>query len=185
MLLPLADAARRQDRPDAARGTTALPFAAVNRPWQVGYDPELQRHHILPRQALVWPGLTRLFDGIGREPMGFDDFRRNGLLLPARERTALRLGLPMHRGPHRDYNQMVIERLGRIESIWSRHRSRDCDAARRAALRQIGQLQDRLRRRILDRREPVRFTRADPFLHQRDYTVLDRMAEELWASSGE
>lgn len=161
----------------------ALPFAAVNRPGRPGHATDLQRHHLVPRQAIEWPAFRRLFEAVGRERMGFDDFRRNGLLLPARASAALRLGLPLHLGPHRTYNGMVIERLGAIESGWARQRARDDQAARATALMRIGLLQAALRRRILDRGNPMRFSRADPLARGRDFTLLDRMAEELWAAS--
>lgn len=169
------------NRPAACR----IAFEAVNRPDGPGYDPGLQRHHLLPRQALRWPGLAILFDTLGRGPVGFDDFRRNGLLLPAREDSARRLGLPLHLGPHRAYNQMVIERLGAIETSWSRDRRRDGAMAHGTALMRIALLQRALRRRILDVRRPVRFSAADPLGQGRDYTLLDRMAEDLWAASAD
>lgn len=98
---------------------SSLSFRSVNRSSDPDYDAGLQRHHLLPRQLLSKNCFGALFDTIGRERIGFDDFRSNGLLLPAREKTALRIGLPMHRGPHRDYNAMVIERVGQVESGWS------------------------------------------------------------------
>lgn len=167
------------------RSAQKLPFAAVNRRGEPGYDPGLQRHHLLPRQALSWPGLGRLFEALGRKRIGFDDFRRNGLLLPARDDAAIRLGLPLHLGPHRDYNRMVIDRLGTIEAGWSRQRCRDEEIARTGALMRIALLQRALRRRILDARRPVRFNRSDPLGHGRDFAMLDRMAEELWAAAGD
>jgi hypothetical protein len=132
---------------------------------------------------MAWPALQPLFQALGREEVGFDDFRRNGMLLPARDSAALRLGLPLHLGPHRDYNRMVIERLGTIEAGWSRQRLRNDAIARATALMRVGLLQAALRRRILDQARPVRFNRADPLGHGRDFTLLDRLAEELWTAS--
>lgn len=167
----------------AGEPRAALPFAAVNRPGRPGHAADLQRHHLVPRQAIEWPTFQRLFEALGRERIGFDDFRRNGLLLPARDSAVLRLGLPLHLGPHRTYNGMVIERLGTIEAGWARQRPRNEQAARAAAMMRIGLLQAALRRRILDRGNPVLFSRADPLAHGRDFTVLDRLAEELWTAS--
>lgn len=89
-----------------------LAFRAVNRRGAPGYQPGLQRHHLLPCQLLSKSCFGGMFDAIGRGRIGFDDFRRNGMLLPAREDAALRMALPLHRGPHRDYNAMVMERVG-------------------------------------------------------------------------
>ena len=161
----------------------ALPFAEVNRPGQPGHASDLQRHHLLPRQAIGWPGLCRFFEALGRQRIGFDDFRRNGMLLPARESAVLRLGLPLHLGPHRNYNRMVIERLGAIEAEWSRERARNDERAQATAMMRIGLLQSALRRRILDRSRPVRFNRTDPLGTGRDFALLDRLAEELWAGT--
>lgn len=161
----------------------SLPFAAVNRPGRPGYASDLQRHHLLPHQAIASPALRHMFEAVGRERIGFDDFRCNGMLLPSRESAVLRLGLPLHLGPHRDYNRMVIERLGAIEGSWSHQRRRDEGGARAAALMRIRLLQGALRKRILDDRKPLRFNRADPLGRGRDFTLLDRLAEELWAAS--
>lgn len=64
---------------------TIIAFRAVNRRGAPGYDPSLQRHHLLPRQLLSRRCFGRMFALIGRERVGFDDFRTNGLLLPANE----------------------------------------------------------------------------------------------------
>lgn len=167
----------------AAQRRNTLPFAAVNRPGRPGHAADLQRHHLVPRQAIEWPAFQRLFEALGRERIGFDDFRRNGMLLPARASAALRLGLPLHLGPHRAYNGMVIERLGTIEAEWSRQRARSSETASAVALMRIALLQGAVRRRILDRTRPLRFNRADPLGRGRDFTLLDRLAEELWTAS--
>jgi hypothetical protein len=63
-------------------------------------------------------GIGQLIDCLGTDRIGFHDFRRNGMLLPATDEEALRLGLPLHRGPHRSYNELVLERMGQIEAGW-------------------------------------------------------------------
>lgn len=161
----------------------ALPFRSVNVPGRKGYCAGLQRHHVLPRQLLDAPGITDLIDEIGADALGFHDFRRNGLLLPATDEEALRLGLPLHRGPHQSYNELVIERMGQIEAGWrKRRRSQRGDRALVEALLRIDLLQRALRRRLLD---PANW-RGSP-LHARDpaldYSHLDRMAEALWAET--
>jgi hypothetical protein len=159
-----------------------LPFHAVNVPGAPGYAPHLQRHHILPRQAAAAGAFADMFARFGCERLGFNDFRRNGLLLPATEAAAMRIGLPLHRGPHRRYNELVIERVGQIEASWQRTRGRDGDCATRAALMRIDLLLRALRRRLLDhRRWPGRpLNRQDPAL---DFSHLDRMADHLWGAT--
>lgn len=89
-----------------------LSFRSVNRRDTVGYEPGLQRHHLLPRQLLSRRCFGAMLETVGTERIGFDDFRSNGLLLPANDTAALRIGLPLHRGPHRTFNELVIERVG-------------------------------------------------------------------------
>lgn len=169
--------------PYLERTVADLPFAMVNRRGSSGYDLDLQRHHLLPRQALSHRGLACMLRALGDAGVGFHDFRRNGILLPGRTRAALRLGLPLHRGPHRDYNAMVLERLGRIEATWSRRRWRDDHSARVEASIRIVLLQRALRRRILDGRRRVRFNRHDPRGQGLQFDLLDAPAEELWLST--
>lgn len=161
-----------------------LPFRAVNRRGYPGYASGMQRHHLLPCQLLSNRAFGRFFEAIGRNRQSFDDFRRNGLLLPATSEAALRLCLPLHRGPHRSYNSLVMERVGQIEAEWSRLRLRVPDSARSQAVMRVDLLQRALRRRLLeDRRPAVRLSRLDPVESPPDFTALDALAEELWSGS--
>lgn len=164
---------------------TAISFRAVNRKGLADYDAGLQRHHLLPRQLLSQRCFGPMFERIGRERVGFDDFRCNGLLLPARDEAAVRIGLPLHRGPHRDYNAMVIERVGQIEQGWAALRLRAPEIAIDHAIMRLGLLQRALRRRLL---APLgrRFmlNRRDPSGRPVDFSELDAMAEALWSATG-
>lgn len=124
-----------------------------------------------------------MFFCIGRARIGFDDFRVNGLLLPANEETSLSLGLPLHRGPHRRYNEVVIERVGRIEQSWANAVARDPEAALEEALLRLGLLQAALRRRLLEDRRRLILNRMDPLGQGYDFAELDAMAESLWSAS--
>lgn len=161
----------------------ALSFRAVNRRETPEFDPGLHRHHLLPRQLLSQSCFGRLISTIGRERIGFDDFRRNGLLLPANDLSALRFGLPLHRGPHRDYNSLVIERVGQIESGWSSRRLRAPEVALEEALLRLELLQRALRRRLLDQRRRMALNRRDPLGAGVDFTELDAMADQLWPAT--
>jgi hypothetical protein len=158
----------------------ALPFRSVNIPGNAGYRAGLQRHHVLPRQALEARGVSGLIDEVGADVIGFHDFRRNGMLLPATDEAAVRLGLPLHRGPHNSYNDLVLERMGQIEAGWQkRRRGPRCDGALIEVLMRIDLLQRALRLRLLD---PARWrgkvlNARDPAL---DFSHLDKMAEALW-----
>lgn len=123
----------------AARGP--LSFRAVNAPGAPGYRAGMQRHHLLPRQLLTRSWFSRLVDSLGRERLGIDDFRSNGLLLPAVEQAAQVLGLPLHRGPHTHYNQVVLERVGQIEAGWQTGHLRNPDLAQRELVMRLHLLQ--------------------------------------------
>ena len=160
-----------------------LPFRAVNRTGTLGYDPGLQRHHLLPRQLLSRRCFGPLFAAVGCERVGFDDFRANGLLLPARGEASVRLGLPLHRGPHRAYNELVIERVGQVEGEWSRLRKGAPEVALEQALMRLGLLQAALRRRLLADRRRLMLNRRDPLGQGFDFAALDAMAERLWGET--
>lgn len=163
---------------------SSIPFRAVNKRGHAGYDPGLQRHHLLPLQLLSHDCFTQMFESLGRRRIGFDDFRSNGLLLPASEETSMQLALSLHRGPHREYNAMVIERVGQVEQSWSGNRYASPESAGEEALMRLALLQRALRRRLLDTRLK-RFTlnRKDPFGRPVDFSDLDAMADALWGAT--
>ncbi len=162
----------------------ALSFRCVNLPDRPGYDPGLQRHHLLPRQLLSQSCFAALFDQLARRWPGLDDFRSNGMLLPCNAAAALRMGLPLHRGPHRDYNVMVIERVGEVEALWSSMRPRTPLAAHREAVAGLKFLQQELRRGLLDPgRKRLALNRQDPLGQIVDYSEIDAMVDALWSAS--
>ena len=144
---------------------TIITFRSVNACGSPGYNPGLQRHHLLPRQLLSQRCFGRMFATVGRVNVGFDDFRRNGLLLPATEAASVRSGMPLHRGPHPRYNEVVIARVGLIEALMRLHL-----------------LQAALRRQLLAERRRVVLNRRDPLGTGFDFAELDAMAESLWAA---
>ena len=88
--------------------------------------------------------------------------------------------MPLHRGPHRDYNEMVIEKVGRIEQSWSKGRTWSDDARHIDALDRLARLQDRLRLNLLDRRRALHLSSKDPRSSAPDFSRLDALAEDLW-----
>jgi len=157
-----------------------LSFRAVNRRDKAGYDPGLQRHHLLPRQLLRQPCFVPILAALGRDRLCFDDFRRNGLLLPANDIAAVRIGLPLHRGPHRAYNELVSERVGQIEACWSATRLRTPEVALLEAYERLELLQRALRRRLLDQQRRLRLNRRDPLGSGVDFAEIDAMVAQLW-----
>ncbi|MFO6447185.1 AHH domain-containing protein [Erythrobacter sp. NE805] len=167
---------------DHTEHRTTIAFRAVNACGSAGYDPALQRHHLLPRQLLSERCFGRMFAALGRAEVGFDDFRRNGLLLPAREDASLRTGMPLHRGPHHRYTEMVIARVGTIEARWAEARKHDEAAALEEALLRLHLLQGALRRQLLAARRRIVLSRKDPLGSGFDFNELDAMAELLWGA---
>ncbi len=160
-----------------------LTFRAVNRRDAPGHEPGLQRHHLLPMELLGRPWCQPLLNALGRGRLDFDDFRRNGLLLPANDHAAVRIGLPLHRGPHRDYNAMVLERVGQIEHAWSAAWPRAPEVALHDALQRLELLQRALRRRLLDQHRRLTLNRRDPLSTSANFAELDAMAELLWPAT--
>lgn len=165
----------------AQRGRIA--FRSVNRAGQAGYHPGMQKHHLLPLQLLSEDCFAPMFDAIGSKRSLFDDFRANGLLLPATEGAAISVGMPLHRGPHPNYNALVIARVGRIEEGWSATRHADPLGALRETRIRLRLLQSALRRRLLDERRRLVLNSKDPLGTGFDFTELDAMAEQLWAAT--
>lgn len=160
-------------------------FATVNRAGSACFRKGWQKHHLLPRQIASRRGFASLFAAIRPAALWLDDFDRNGVLLPASEQAASRARLPLHRGPHRAYNELVIERVGTIEMEWSQTRSRDELLAKNAAIARLRILQRALARRLLgEGRSCVVLNRRDPIGLGVDYRTLDAMSEQLWGATG-
>ncbi|MDE1466838.1 AHH domain-containing protein [Aurantiacibacter sp. D1-12] len=161
-----------------------LPFRAVNRRGTPAHDAGMQRHHLLPRQIMKVRCFATMFDQIGRLAIGFEDFRANGLLLPSIAKSALRTGLPLHCGPHRQYNELVQERVGCIERRWACQCPSDASHARVEALMRLRLLQRALRKRLMQRENRSLFlNRKDPFRAGVDFAELDAMVEALWSAT--
>lgn len=123
-----------------------------------------------------------MFAALGRR-VWLEDFRANGLLLPACEELSRRTGMPLHRGPHYRYNEVVIARVGRIEERWSTARRNDPDTALSEALMRLDLLQRALRRQLLAERRRIVLNARDPVGTGFDFAELDAMAESLWSAS--
>lgn len=160
-----------------------ISFRSVNQPGSPEFQAGLQRHHLLPRQIRSQPALRNMLCAVGGDHLNLEDFRENGLLLPATARAALRMGLPLHRGPHHTYNALVAERVGQIEAHWAVVRLRNPDQARWQALERLRWLQRALRRRLLAQHRRLRLNRSDPLGAGVDFAELDAMAAALWSAT--
>lgn len=172
----------------ASVARAVLPFRAVNRAGRPGHDASMQKHHLLPRSLGARPQFRALFEAIGTETLGsarpLDDFRTNGLLLPCSEKAALAFAMPLHRGPHRQYTELVSERVAQVEKGWAASRRAAPRSAAVQAQMRLSLLQGALRRLLLDgRRRRTVLNLRDPWRPDRDFVELDAMADLLWSGT--
>lgn len=148
-----------------------------------GHVEDMQRHHILPCQLAKRRDFQSFLNDAGGAKVVLGDFRTNGLLLPSSEIAALHSGLPLHRGPHPQYNELVTQRVAGIERDWAIARSRHARFAASDALGRLALLQAALRRRLLDDARPLVLNRRDPLGRGLDFSELDAMADVLWSAT--
>lgn len=74
-------------------------------------------HHLIPRQVVESRGFARFFGNLRGEGFNPDDFLSNGMHLPSNEKLALAFGLPMHRGPHPQYNELVASHIAALQPL--------------------------------------------------------------------
>lgn len=159
-------------------------FAGANRPGGPGFRKGWQKHHLLPRQLYAQRCFAVMLSSVGPAGICLDDFDSNGLLLPGSESAAAREGLPLHRGPHKVYNELVFERVGAIEMEWSRIRRRDESEARSGAVARLALVQRALSRRLKgEGQSRVILNRSDPIGTGIDFATLDAMADQLWSAT--
>jgi hypothetical protein len=143
--------------------------------WQGAPPPRagFQRHHLIPVGLLRRPQMAAMFDQLRADGFALHRFDRNGLMLPACESAALSSGHALHRGPHRDYNDVLAARVERIRAHFALQASADPGVARRTATMRLRLLQDVMRRALTDRhggafwlnrRDPMRLFADRPYL---------------------
>jgi A nuclease family of the HNH/ENDO VII superfamily with conserved AHH len=75
------------------------------------------RHHIIPINVIARPAFSILFGNLRAIGFDPDDFATNGMHLPCTEQMAAIFDLPMHRGSHPTYNEIVSERVAIIAQL--------------------------------------------------------------------
>jgi A nuclease family of the HNH/ENDO VII superfamily with conserved AHH len=81
-----------------------VPFGAVNLSHDRTYREGWVRHHLLPLQSLRDRALQPFLSSLSDDGFHMDDFRTNGILLPALQSIGKFAGLPVHFGGHPNYN---------------------------------------------------------------------------------
>lgn len=90
----------------------------------------------------------------------------------------MRCGLPLHRGPHHHYNDLVAYRVAAIlheMDVGCRRYSARCDAIERLQI-----LTSALRNMLYRRHPLISLNQRDPFAPRVDFTELDGACDLLW-----
>ena len=149
---------------------TPLGFRAVALP-----SSDWQKHHLIPLRLFRKGPVASFLTDLRGHGVRANDFTRNGLFLPKSEDAARVSALPLHRGPHRLYTELVAHRLADIV----RGRGVKGEAAWRIVLLQRG-----LKRVLAQARLATPLNRFDPMMQAQDFTAIDALIDQLWLGSG-
>jgi A nuclease family of the HNH/ENDO VII superfamily with conserved AHH len=138
-------------------------------------QPGYQRHHLIPVNIVQSYAFAKLFSFIA--PAGFKPhcFLNNGHLLPATEVESVKTGLPLHRGPHRQYDDLIAECLN---MIWLAALAGHIPATPVSLMTQISDLQGLLRR-ILGPSASIKLNQHDPRGVQSHLSSLDHDLKQM------
>lgn len=138
------------------------------------------RHHLLPSHIQRFPDLRRFVGGFSDLGFRLGDFGTNGMFLPAEEVIAQAARLPLHRGPHWHYNDIVIDALDTI-----RLSRRHTGLSRCAQFGALRALQEQLRAALQTsaRDADVALGSRDPFGRTAVLAVLDIQTDALFAAA--
>jgi hypothetical protein len=127
-----------------------------------------QRHHVIPVNVIgssVFAGLFAVVAHVGFSP---HSFVANGVLLPSTEAMAVQTGLPLHRGPHKQYDELIAEGLDIICQEMRRGQVTDKVAILRLLSEFVGHI-----RRTLQHDGALLLNRHDPRGTPRPLSKLD------------
>jgi A nuclease family of the HNH/ENDO VII superfamily with conserved AHH len=144
----------------------------------VGVRPEFQLHHLLPVGVFGHRNFSTSFQLLRAD--GFDPrfYSVNGLFLPATESAAMLWKMPMHRGPHRQYNELVAARVDTI--LLEMQRRCYIMSARYEAVERLNLLIATLRRILTGGRTFLRLSSRDPLHSHAHFCDIDAACERLW-----
>jgi hypothetical protein len=143
------------------------------------WKKDFQRHHIIPVAVLNDLHFKCIFKML--ECCGFDpcDFTSNGILLPCTEYAAIKYRLPLHRGPHKFYNELVSECVEIIFSQYDLHNVKQSQLAEIAV--KIEKLQHSLKAMLRQENFNMQLCRRDPSRSAAEISQLDYAAMLLCA----
>jgi hypothetical protein len=104
-----------------------------------------QRHHLIPVNVIHSHAFAKLFALISGAGFNPHCFSNNGFSLPSTEIEAARTGLPLHRGPHRQYDDLIAQCLN---VIWLAVLTGHIPANPVSIMIHVSDLQGRVRRNL-------------------------------------
>lgn len=115
--------------------------------WKFSVKPPTgyQRHHVIPVNIMRRRSFAQLFEVIAIAGFNPHCFLNNGYLLPATDEMSAETGLPLHRGPHRHYDDLIAECL---DLIWLQVTTKQIPANPIAIMTCVSDLQGRIRRSL-------------------------------------
>jgi hypothetical protein len=152
-----------------ARGLTMTSFVGckTDRP-----KPGFQRHHLIPLEIVRKPHFRDLFNTVRSKGFNPNDFRTNGMWLPATEELTVEYGLAMHRGPHPQYSELVSDWIAQLARAQLRH---PVELNHLLLL-----LQRRLRKFLTNRPSYFLLNRNDPLRARAGFSSVDDDIDKLW-----
>lgn len=140
-----------------------------------------QSHHLIPVAVFASRSFANAFDLVRLNGFDVRYFPRNGLFLPATEAVAIQSGLPLHRGPHRRYNDLVAHRIAAIFRDFPQIGYRQ--SARYDAVERIHLLAGALRASLYGSPPRISLNHRDPFNTAVNFTDLDSACDALWLAT--
>lgn len=127
-------------------------------------------HHLIPVEIVDRRVFATFFGMVRAVGFDVDDFQANGMHLPCTIAQARAFGLPLHRGGHPRYNELIAERISQLTHFGPID-----------AMQGISALQCHLRRTL---RRPAIKTVAQ-IGGDTDFRRLDAEVEMLWGTTSE
>lgn len=140
-----------------------------------------QSHHLIPVGVFSCAAFGHSFERLRGDGFDVSNFVHNGIFLPSTEAAAMRARMPLHRGPHRRYNELVGHRVAAIlreMDAGHPHFHARCDAVERLKL-----LTAALRNTLHRRHPPISLNQRDPFAGKVDFSDLDSACDMLWSAT--
>ena len=134
---------------------------------------DFQCHHLIPSETIFAACFRSFFKDLRHEGFRPHDFETNGIALPCTEGAACTTRLPLHRGPHPRYSEIVAQRVASIE-----HRYRTSGQSNFDANLRIRWLQKGLKK-ALSQRKLVPLNRRDPLRPAASFSYIDQTAQSI------